>query len=174
MRTFIALLMLLGCKGTSGASDDEISRRVIMSTIAPHYAESLAKNKDGIGVNISRVDLNGDGTNEVLAYVKGDDVCGSGGCNLFVLQAKDGHYDTITELSITWPPIRILDSKSNAWQDLGVWVQGGGIQPGYEARLRFDGKIYPSNPSLVPRTESGSLRGRVVIERSSPATPLHI
>lgn len=31
------------------------------------------------------VDLNGDGTDEVLAYVMGPMVCGSGGCNLYVL-----------------------------------------------------------------------------------------
>ncbi len=31
-----------------------------------------------------------------------------------------------------------------------MWVQGGGIQPGYEAELRFDGNGYPENPSLIP------------------------
>lgn len=35
------------------------------------------------------VDLNGDGTDEVLAYVMGPMVCGSGGCNLYVL-AREG------------------------------------------------------------------------------------
>jgi hypothetical protein len=29
-------------------------------------------------------------------------------------------------------------------------VQGGGIQPGYEAKLSFNGKTYPKNPSVPP------------------------
>ena len=29
-------------------------------------------------------------------------------------------------------------------------MQGGGIQPGYEAKLSFNGKTYPKNPSAAP------------------------
>jgi hypothetical protein len=43
-------------------------------------------------------------------------------------------------------------------------VQGGGIQPGYEARLQVDGKTYPSNPSIPPALpEAGKVEGKVVI-----------
>jgi len=45
----------------------------------------------------------------------------------------------------------------------GVGVSGGGI-PGYEAELRFDGKSYPQNPTLLPtRKTNGNLPGRVLI-----------
>jgi hypothetical protein len=45
-----------------------------------------------------------------------------------------------------------------------VWVQGGGIQPGYEAELRFDGNAYPSNPSVIPaRPLVNRPHGQIVI-----------
>ena len=42
--------------------------------------------------------------------------------------------------------------------------QGGGIQPGYEAELRFDGKTYPANPSVPPaRPLKGKPEGEMLI-----------
>jgi hypothetical protein len=173
MISIIGTLALLGCQFPSTTSVDKETERKVLNAIEPMYASPIAEEGTSISANIAVVDLNGDGVNEVLAYVTGDGACGSGGCNLFILQSKNGRYDPITELSITWPPIRILDSKSNGWHDIGVRVQGGGILPGYEARLRFDGNSYPSNPSLVPRHKNGLPSGHIVIDRSSPATALH-
>lgn len=47
-------------------------------------------------------------------------------------------------------PIRLLTTTTNGWQDLAVSVSGGGIRPGYEVKLAFDGKKYPSNPTIAP------------------------
>ena len=95
------------------------------------------------------VDLRDNGTKEVIVYITGD-WCGTGGCNTLVLAPKGTSYEVITNLTITWPPVRVLATKSHGWHDISVWVQGGGIQPGYEAKLSFDGKTYPSNPSVPP------------------------
>jgi hypothetical protein len=40
--------------------------------------------------------------------------------------------------------------RRNGWNDLIVFVSGGGIQPGYYAVLPFDGKKYPENPTIEP------------------------
>lgn len=110
------------------------------------------------------VDLNGDGKPEALVYLVSEGWCGSGGCPTLVLTPRGNSYRLITRIFITRPPIMVLTGKSNGWRNLGVWVQGGGIQPGYEAELRFDGKRYPLNPSVAParplRHKSG---GEVVI-----------
>ena len=118
-------------------------------------------------------DLNGDGIPEAIAYLIGNQWCGSGGCHLFILQKSGGSWKTVTSMTITNPPIRILDSRSNGWQNLGVWVQGGGIQPGYEAELRFNGKTYPRNPSVPPaRRAAKNLAGQVVMRSSDNPRPL--
>jgi hypothetical protein len=110
-------------------------------------------------------DLNGDGIPEAIVYLIGRQWCGSGGCPLFILQKSGGSWKTVTSMTITNPPIRVLDSKWNGWHSLGVWVQGGGIQPGYEAELRFNGKTYPGNPSVPPaRRAAKELAGKVVIK----------
>jgi hypothetical protein len=105
----------------------------------------------------SFADLNGDGRPEAIVYLRSN-WCGSGGCTMLILEQGRDSSRLLTEVSITRPPIRLLRTKSNGWRDIGVWVQGGGIQQGYEAELRFDGKTYPSNPSMPP---ARPLRDRV-------------
>jgi hypothetical protein len=114
------------------------------------------------------VDLNADGKLEAIVYMTRDSWCGSGGCGLLILAPDKSTYKVITETTITRPPIRVLDTKTNGWRDLGVWVQGGGIQPGYEAKLMFNGKTYPKNPSTPPAQRlKGKVAGRVLIPAST-------
>jgi hypothetical protein len=96
------------------------------------------------------VDLNGDGEKEVIVYLMEQSNCGSGGCRTVILQTKGSSYRIVTETTITRLPIRILTTKSHGWYDLTVRVQGGGILKPYEAELRFNGKTYPSNPTMPP------------------------
>lgn len=119
---------------------------------------------------VALTDLNGDGRPEALIYAlataDGDghaDLCGSGGCFLYVLSLTPGGYRRVTNISITRPPIRVLPTVTHGWHDLGVLVAGGGIIPGYEARLRFDGHSYPSNPSIPPATRLRTVIGKQVI-----------
>jgi hypothetical protein len=118
-------------------------------------------------------DLNGDGVPEAIVYLIGKQWCGSGGCNLLVFQKSGASWKLITKMTITNPPIRMIDTKTNGWHNLGVWVQGGGIQPGYEAELRFNGRSYPKNPSVPPaRRAAKSLSGQVLIGSIENPKPL--
>ncbi len=120
------------------------------------------------------VDLNGDDTQEVILYVTGEAWCGTGGCLTLILARMDSTYRVVTRLTVTRPPIRVLTGASNGWRNISVWVQGGGIQPGYEAELRFDGTTYPSNPSVPPaRPLASKAAGRVVIASSQGGVPLY-
>jgi hypothetical protein len=90
------------------------------------------------------------------------------------LAKKSSSYVFIAKVIITHPPIRVLSATSNGWRSLAVWVQGGGIQPGYEAELRVDGKTYPNsaaNPSA--RRLVTAAPGEVVIESLKNAKPLY-
>ena len=112
----------------------------------------------------SFVDLNGDGKQEIVVYITGDSWCGSGGCTTLVLVPEDSSYRVVTRITITRLPIRVLATKSNGWHNLSVRVQGGGIQPGYEAELPFDGKSYPTNPSTLPaRRLIGKTAGKILL-----------
>lgn len=116
----------------------------------------------------SFVDLNDDGMQDVIVYVSGRNWCGSGGCNMYVLAPKGASYELMAKTTITRLPIRVLASKSHGWHDISVMVQGGGVIQAFEARLSFDGRKYPSNPSVPPaRRLTEPAVGTVVIPLSA-------
>jgi hypothetical protein len=120
------------------------------------------------------VDLDGDGKKEAIVYLVGDARCGSGGCNTLILTQHAASWKVIKSITITRPPIRVLASTSDGWHSISVWVQGGGIQPGYEAELRFDGKNYPANPTVPPaRRLTAKVPGEIVIPSMEGGTPLY-
>ncbi len=89
------------------------------------------------------LDLNGDGRKEAIVYLAGKGWCGTSGCNTLILAQERNSWRIVSNISLTRPPIYIFDKSSYGWRHLGVWVQGGGIQPGYEAEIRFNGKRFP-------------------------------
>jgi hypothetical protein len=120
------------------------------------------------------VPLRDDGALQVIVYLAGTGWCGSGGCTTLILEPHDFDYTVTTRITITWLPIRVLNTKTNGWHDIAVWVQGGGILPGYEAKLSFDGKTYPTNPTAPPaQRENGEIAGKVVIPKSAAGKPLY-
>ena len=87
---------------------------------------------------------------------------------MWIIEPDGTSFKVIGEMTIVQLPIRVLHSKSNGHFDIGVWVQGGGIQPGYEALLQFDSKSYPSNPSVAPaRQLTEKAAGKVLIARGN-------
>jgi hypothetical protein len=119
------------------------------------------------------VDLSGDGIKELIIHVTGQGSCGTGGCPTLVLMQTGSSLRIVSRIAITRPPIRVLDKKSHGWHELAVWVQGGGIQPGYEAEVPFDGESYASNPTVPPAhrlTVNG--KGKVVIADGATGLPL--
>jgi hypothetical protein len=100
----------------------------------------------------NRVDLDGDGRPEVLVYLFGSYMCGSGGCNTLVFRRAGGGYKLVADIALTHNPIFVSERRTNGWKDLVVFVAGGGIQPGHYSVLRFDGRSYPGNATADPAT----------------------
>lgn len=107
---------------------------------------------------------------EALVYLSDREDCGSGGCLLLVLAPRvDGGYSLLGHILTVWPPIRVLSSRTNGRNDLVAGVAGGGILPGYNAKLTYNGKSYPISGSSGTKIPSGGRLGAVVISRSVPA-----
>jgi len=119
-------------------------------------------------------DLNADGSPEAIIYLVGKKWCGSGGCDTLILARNRRSWRVVSNIKITRPPIYVLTSTSKGWRSIAVWVQGGGIQRGYEAELRFDGRAYPKNPTIPPaqRVERRP-DGEEVIASVQDAMPLY-
>jgi hypothetical protein len=116
-------------------------------------------------------DLNGDGREEALVSLHSGLFCGSGGCALYIYTPAGTSWRQVAELTIVNAPVRLLASETRGWRDLAVHVRGGGMAIPYEARMRFDGRTYASNPSLAPRLR-GRPSGRVLIGDETPSRPL--
>jgi hypothetical protein len=108
-------------------------------------------------------DLNGDGRSEVLVYVTDRSYCGSGGCTLLILSPQQRSYRVVLRSTVTQLPIWSLATSTHGWRDIGVTVAGGGIDPPYVARLRFNGRRYPSNPTIPPAVPLKRPSGKVLI-----------
>jgi hypothetical protein len=160
-----------GCPAQSTARSS--AKEESLKKFLQSYSGSSADNKT-TRYAAAFVDLKDDGKQQAIVYLIGPRWCGSGGCSSLVLLPVGSSYKVVTKTTITQLPIRILSTKTNGWHDLGVWVQGGGIQPGYEARLKFNGKKYPSNPSVPPaqRLQKGT-EGKVVIPDDTKGSPLY-
>ena len=143
------------------------------------FLKRYAESGDAPDVKATRyvaafVHLRDDKGQQVIVYLVGPSWCGTGGCTALILVPKDSSYAVLTAISLAQQPIRILVTKTNGWHDLGVWVQGGGIQPGYEAKLSFDGKSYPGNPTVPPAQPlSTKAKGKVVVSYSAAGKPLY-
>jgi len=137
-----------------------------LATSLPASAEGFIKHRLNVTTYKSAVaDLNGDGSSEVFVYSTERDECGSGGCNLYVLSPHSGTFRVMMESSVTQLPVRLLATKTHGWRDIGVMVVGGGILTPYMARMRFNGRRYPSNPTVPPAIPMRRPYGRVLIRR---------
>ena len=116
-------------------------------------------------------DLNGDGRDEALVSLYSGLFCGSGGCALYIYTPAGASWREVAELTIVNAPVRLLNTRTRGWRDLAVHVRGGGIDIPHEARMRFDGRTYASNPSLAPRARRAA-PGWVLISDDAEGRPL--
>ncbi len=179
LRDRILAIAIMICSGLLGVACVGQAQQKADSP-APEAKESLKKFlktlDDGRTTRYALAfrDLNGDGTPEAIVYLVGKNWCGSGGCNTLILTPNGSSWRIVANIRITRPPIYVLTDVSNGWRSIGVWVQGGGIQRGYEAELRFDGKTYPKNPSVPPaRRLEKKPEGEVVIPSTQDAKFLY-
>lgn len=131
------------------------------SWVKDHFAKDLGSEADTLRYAKAEVDLDGDGAPEILVYVGGSMMCGSGGCNLVVLKREGTGFRQVGDLSVVQLPVGVLDSKTHGWRDLAVSVSGGGMTAGI-MKVPFDGKSYADNPTVSPAVPVSTI-GKVVI-----------
>jgi len=124
-------------------------------------------------VSFAQVALHPGPERQFIVYVSSRYWCGSGGCSTLVVERGSEGFREVSGIGISRPPILVLESRTNGWRDLAVWVAGGGIQPGYQALLPFDGTAYATNPSVAPaRPLPAGATGLAVIGEEAQGQPL--
>jgi hypothetical protein len=117
-------------------------------------------------------DLDGDSHPEAFVYLISGAYCGSGGCNLMIFTPAGGAWREVADMSVTHPPIRLLDTATHGWRDIAVTVAGGGARA-HEVVMAFNGRAYPDNPTVPPaRALRRTAPGRVLITDGDRGRPL--
>lgn len=126
-------------------ASSEQTTALVRERLIQLYSEDL---KIGVMDSLSRkfiffeYDLNGDSSKEVFVGLTGPYFCGSGGCTQFILNAQG---EVISKFTVSDYPVVISPEKTNSWNDLFI-LSGGDYRV-----VKFDGKTYPSNPSILPK-----------------------
>lgn len=124
--------------------DPEIERALLQTLSGSDFSEGE------IRYYYNRVDLNADGNFEAIVHLVGQSICGTGGCQTLILQPARNGYRVVSKIGLTRTPIIVSRQRTRGWSDLVVRVSGGGITRGYYVALRFDGRTYPENPTVIP------------------------
>ena len=152
---------------------DAVPQDLALKKFLQEYVGPPTDENKMTGYSAVFVDLREHGAQEAIVYLTGP-WCGTGGCTMLIVAPEDKSYRLITKVPIVRPPISVLKKKSNGWHDIGVVVAGGGIESGYQADLSFDGKTYPSNPSVPPsRRLKGRIDGKIVMNSTAKEKPLY-
>jgi hypothetical protein len=126
------------------SADPEIERAIVRAI------GDQATAQDGeIRYYYNRVDLNGDGSFEAIVHLVGPSICGTGGCSTLILQPARNGYRLVSTITVTRTPVIVSQQRTRGWSDLIVYVTGGGITRGYYVALRFNGRAYPDNPTVL-------------------------
>src|SRR5262245_17025164 len=108
-------------------------------------------------------DLNGDGRSDAIVLFESKEMCGTGGCAMVVFRGQVDQFSVVSNSTITNAPIRVLPDRLHGWSTLIVATGGVG-----DVVMRFNGTIYPLNPSLQPKATNPQLTAaRIVIDRRS-------
>ena len=141
---------------------------------SPSYTRDAVEAGTGMGRYLySRMDLNGDGREEVFAYTLGSIFCGTGGCNLLLFTETEEGLSLVNEFSISRTPVIVSSEKTEGWHDLFRLESGGGVPASY-VRHVFDGRKYVEKERLAadPAPEGTEvLAGEYAFEDGIPLEP---
>ncbi len=119
-------------------SKETVSNWIDTQVLVP---EKMSMAKDNPNFLFNAVDLNNDGQLETLVMMQAQYFCGSGGCSAFLFDDKG---QIINRFTVFNEPVFLSDALSNGWKNIVV-RSGDNLHT-----LAFDGKQYPSNPSVAP------------------------
>ena len=167
-----ARLLLLGalalpaCRAAPGSPDSSLEDAQFRHWLVPYLQAEYRDlppyaSRADVRYGYALVDLSGDGINEALVYVAGG-TCGTGGCGLEVLERAGTSWRTVTSTSIGYAPVQVLAETTHGWRDLAIYSRFDAFK-GHHARLRFDGRNYPYNPSVPPAEPMPRAAGDTVI-----------
>jgi hypothetical protein len=129
-------------EASASASDSTVQliKNSLVNDLVKNDLKLLKENDRKFSYSVA--DINGDGKDEIFVGMKGQYFCGNAGCTVYLLNAEG---KKIGRFTIVDGPITISATKTNGWNDLILPSKG------INYSVKFNGKTYPSNPSVQPK-----------------------
>lgn len=125
-------------------SSSKSTADLVRLTLQSKFKADLEKNSiDSISRKFIffEYDLNNDSKKEIFVGLTGSYFCGSGGCTFYIL---DNQGNELSSFTVSDYPIVIDTKATNGWNDLLIQSNGK------FHIVKYNGKKYPSNPSVQP------------------------
>lgn len=121
----------------------------------------------------ARADLNGDGKDEVLAYVLDPKACKAEGCALYVLSdnGTNGFQLTDTIAPVQLPVYVLAPAGADGWATLGVTVGAEGSQRALMS-VPHNANGYAKNPAADPAKPAQAGAAKPLLDDPANAQPL--
>src|SRR5215468_558336 len=145
MHWFVPIVLVL-C--STPFSETQSSRDPLIQFLQNYVGHDEADK--GARFTAAFIDLKSDGTKEAIVYLSSGSWCGTGGCTLLIMAPETNSYRLISNIPAVRPPIKMLTTITKGWHDISVFVVGGGILFGYDAKISFDGSSYSDKASIPP------------------------
>ena len=121
----------------------------------------------------SRIDLNGDGRDEVFVYMLGSIFCGTGGCNLMLFTDTGNGLSLVNNFPISRTPVIVSADRTGGWSNIIRVESGGGAPRSYVTHV-FDGERYVEHQRTAAETPPAGTRcltGDVSYDNGVPLDP---
>jgi heat shock protein HslJ len=155
-------------------ADRELEAAILAAS--PAYTLASVKEMGSAGqarYAYERIDLNGDGKDEVFVYLLGSTFCGSGGCNLLIFRSSMDGYSLLNSLPIARLPVVVSPKRTSGWSDFWKKESGGGAPPSY-VHYTSNGKKYVKG-KRVPGDKAPQgkqiLASEITFQTGLPLTP---
>lgn len=105
------LLILTAVRQTKNISGQSQSLERFLRS---YVGDTSTAGKQDARYSAAFVNLNRDGSQQVIVYLTVGEWCGSGGCTTLVLVPKDSTYKVQTKMTVTRIPLRVLSTTTTA------------------------------------------------------------
>jgi hypothetical protein len=123
---------------------NENTLHLVKLSLSKMFKDDLSKNlidEQSRKFKVFEHNINEEPKKEIFVGLTGPYFCGSGGCTVLLLNPEG---ELITKFTVTEYPLLIADTFTMGWKDLILHSQGK------DHLMKFNGKAYPSNPSIQP------------------------
>ena len=128
--------------------DDEASiEREVRAVLQRDYATYPTEFRPTLKFAFKSVDLNDDKRPEVIVYLTGRLICGSGGCTTSVFSYDGGKLRELVTFNLASEPILVSRKPSHGWKNIIAMDRDGA-----PLTIEFNGSRYQDDPNEAPMT----------------------